>query len=77
MSIYANVTEQDLINIRKIAEQKNQRALKIKNTILKQIHDIKLTESFSPITKKLYELNESTQKSGEIVKGSNTPQLAM
>ena len=31
MSIYSNVTEQDLIILRKLAEQqKNQRALKIK-----------------------------------------------
>ena len=36
MSIYSNVTEQDLIILRKLAEQqKNQRANKIKNRILK------------------------------------------
>ena len=30
MSIYSNVTEQDLINLRKLAEQqKNERALKL------------------------------------------------
>ena len=53
MSIYSNVTEQDLINLRKLAEkQKNQRADKIKNRILKQTHDIKLAESLSPIPKK-------------------------
>ena len=52
MSIYSNVTEQDLINLRKLAEQqKEQRALKI-NRILQQTHDIKLAESLSPITKK-------------------------
>ena len=63
MSIYSNVTEQDLINQRKLAEQqKNQRAQKIKNRILKQSHDIKLPESLSPITKKI-EVNASTQKS--------------
>ena len=40
MSIYSNITEQDLINLRKLAEeQKEQRALKIKNRILKQTHD--------------------------------------
>ena len=45
MSIYSNVTEQDLINLRKIAEQqKNQRTEKIENRILKQTHDIKLAE---------------------------------
>ena len=64
MSIYSNVTEQDLINLRKLAEQqKNERALKIKNKILKQTHDIKLAESRSPITEKLDEVNKSTQES--------------
>ena len=51
MGIYSNVTEQDLINLRNLAEQqKNQRALKIKYRILKQTHDVKLAESLSPIT---------------------------
>ena len=46
MSIYSNFNEQDLINLHKLAEeQKEQRALKIKNRILKQTHDIKLAES--------------------------------
>ena len=37
MSINPNVTEQDLVNLRKLAEQqKNQRALRIKNRNLKQ-----------------------------------------
>ena len=68
MSIYSNVTEQDLINIRKLTEQqKNQRALKVKNRILKQTHDIKLAESPSPITKKLDNINQSTKQLGEIV----------
>ena len=59
MSIYSNVTKQYLINLRKIAEQqKEQRALKIKNRILKQTHDFKLAESLSPITKKLEEPNK-------------------
>ena len=71
MSIYSNVTEQDLIDLRKLAEQqKNQRALKIKNRILKQTHDIKLAESLSPITKNLSEVNESTKKLGEVFKAS-------
>ena len=36
MSIYSNVIEQDLINLRKLAEQqKHHQALKIRNTILK------------------------------------------
>ena len=64
MSIYSNVTEQDLVNLRKLAQQqKNQRALKIKNRILKQTHDVKLAESLSPITKKLDEVGEIVKKS--------------
>ena len=63
MSFYSNVTEQDMINLPKLAEQqKNQRALKIKNRILKQTHDRKLAESLSTITKKLEEVNRSTKK---------------
>ena len=35
MSIYSIVTEQDLINLRKLAEQQNEQpALKIKNSFL-------------------------------------------
>ena len=70
MSIYSNVTEQDMINLRKVAEQqKEQRALKIKNRILKQTHDIKLAESLSPITKKL---DETTKKLGDVIKKTNS-----
>ena len=69
MSFYSNVTEQDLENLRKLAEQqKEQRALKIKNRILKETHDAKLAESLSPITKKLEEVNKSTKKVGDILK---------
>ena len=86
MSIYSNVTEQDLDNLRKLAEQqKNERARKIQNKILKQTHDIKLAESLSPITKKLDEttkkigdvIEESTQNLGNVIKENNTPQLAI
>ena len=67
------VTEQDLINLRKLAEQeKNQRALKIKNRILKQTQDVKLAESLSPITKKLDEVNKSTQEVGDKIKKSHS-----
>ena len=63
MSIYSNVTEQDMINLRKLAEQqKNERARKIQNKILKQTHDIKLAESLSPITKKLDETTKNLEK---------------
>ena len=70
MSIYSNVTEKDLYNLRKLADQqKKERALKIKNRILKQTHDIKLAESLSPITK---ELKKSTKKISEVIKESNS-----
>ena len=70
MSIYSNVTEHDLINLRKLAEQqKEQRVIKIENRILKQTHDVKLAASLSPITKKL---DETTKKLGEVIKGSNS-----
>ena len=65
MSIYCNVTEQDLENLRKLAEQqKNQRALKIKNRNLKQTHDVKLAETLSTITNKLDDVIKSTQEVG-------------
>ena len=70
MSIYSNVTEQDLDNLRKLAEQqKNQRAEKIKNRILKQTHDVKLAESLPPITK---QLKEATKKITEVINPSNS-----
>ena len=63
MSIYSIATEQDLIILCKLAEQqKNQRALRLKIEILEKAHDLKLAENFSPITKKLNEVKESTQK---------------
>ena len=52
MSIYSNVTEQDLTLLRKLAKQQKKRAFKIKNRSLKRIYDIKLAESLSPPTKK-------------------------
>ena len=73
MSIYSIVTEQDLVNLRKLAEQqKNQRALKVENRILKQTHDIKLAESLSTVTKNLEEVNKSTKKLGDNIKESNS-----
>ena len=85
MSNYSNVTEQDLINLRKLAEQqKNQRAAKIQKRNLKQTHDVKLAESLTPITTKLAEtgkklgdvIKESTQNLGNVIKDNKTPQLA-
>ena len=76
MSIYSNVTEKDLDNLRKLAEQqKNERALKIKNRILEKTHDIKLAESLSPITKKLDNINSNTQKISEVIKESNSEKI--
>ena len=73
MSVYSNVTEQDSVNLRKLAEQqKNQRALKIKNRLLKQTHDGKLAASLSPITKKLEEVNKSIEKTDDVIKKSNS-----
>ena len=86
MRIYSNVTKQDLIILRKLAEQqKNQRAEKIENRILKQTHDIILAESLSPITNKLDEtgkkigdvVKDITQNSGNVIKENNTPQIAI
>ena len=81
MSIYSNVTEKDLDNLRKLAQQqKEQRALKIRNKTLKQTHDKKLAESLSPITKRLDLVeNNKGEKIGEFIKKSEqkTPQLAI
>ena len=79
MSVCSNVTEQDLNNLRRLTEQqKNRRAIKIENRILKQTHDIKSAESLSPITKKIEEeINKSTQKVNEIIKKNNTPPLVI
>ena len=73
MSIHSNVTEKDLENLRKLAEQqKNQRAEKIKNRILKQTHDVKLAESLSPFIERLDEVNKSTKQVGDIIKNSES-----
>ena len=82
MSNYPNVSQQGLINLTKLAQQqKNQRALKIKNRILKQTHDMKLPESLSPITKKSEKVHETSKKLGEVIEKSqpqnNIPQPAI
>ena len=80
MSIFSNVTEEDMINLTKLAQQQiEQRAEKIGNKILKQTHDIKLAKSLSPITKKLDEVKETTKKLGDVIKNSKpeTPHLAI
>ena len=73
MSVDSIVTEQDLINLRNLAEQqKNQRAPKIKNSILKRTLGVKVAENLSPKTKKLDEVNRPTKRLGEIIKESNS-----
>ena len=73
MSFFSIESEQDLTNLRKLAEQqKNQRALQNKNKIIKQTHDIKLAESLSPITKKLKTIKESTKNLGKEIEESNS-----
>ena len=73
MSVYSNVTGEDLEKLRKLAEQqRNERALKNKNRILKQTHDVKLAESLSPITKRLDTINESTKKLDDVIEKSNS-----
>ena len=71
MIIYSNVTEQNLINLRKLAEQQiDQRALKIENRTLKHTHDIKIAQILSTITKKIDEVNETTKQLGEVMQKS-------
>ena len=82
MSLYSNVTEQKMITLRKLAEQqKNQHAPELTSRVLKQTHGTKLAESLPPITKKLEESYNYTQKVGDIIKETNseneTPQLAI
>ena len=79
MSFYSNVSEQDIINLRKLAEQqKNERALKIKNRILKQTHDDKLAESLSPLTKRLDLIeNNKGEKIGELIKKAESESPAI
>ena len=69
MSIYPKLSEQDLINLCKLAElQKNQRAIKIRNKILKRTHHKKLAQSLAAKTKKLKEVDKSTENLGEVFK---------
>ena len=63
MSIYPNVTEEDLASLEKLAnQQKNEKVRKIKNRIFKQTYDQKLAETFEPITKKIEEVVEVTKE---------------
>ena len=60
----AHVTEEDMIELAKLSEQqKNQKAYKVGNRILKQTPDEGVAETFKPRTKKLGEAKESTKKS--------------
>ena len=47
MSIYSNVTQEDLNKLSQLAEQqKEQQTTKIKNRILKQTHDEAISRNF-------------------------------
>ena len=62
-SLYPDVTEQELNFVGNLAEQqKNQRAIKLKNQCLQQTQENKLAEYFTPMTEKLEKLDDSTQK---------------
>ena len=62
MSVYPNVTEEDLLSLEKLAEQqKNEQARKIKKRIFKQTNDEKLAETFKPITQKNDKVVEATK----------------
>ena len=72
MTIHSNVSEHDMTNLCKIAEQqKKQRAHNIENRILKETQDRKLAESVSPISRKYSEVNETIKNLGEMVKKSD------
>ena len=63
MSVYPNVTNEEIISLEKSAEQqKNEKARKIKCRIIKQTYDAKLAETFEPITEKLDRLVEATKE---------------
>ena len=51
--------------------------MKLKIKFQKQTHVIKLAETLSPISKKIDEVKESTQKLGEFVTEINTPHLVL
>ena len=62
MSFSPKVTEQDLIELGKLAEQqKSQRAVKIENKFLKQTHHKILAEYFESITKKSEEVGKNKE----------------
>ena len=63
MSIYPNVTEEDLASLEKLAnQQKNEKARTIKNRVFKQTYDKKLAETFEPVTKKIDQVVEATKE---------------
>ena len=73
MSFYPNLSKQDLINLSKLAEQqKNQRAIKIKNKVSRQKFDKLLAEPFSFLTNKLEEVVKTTKNLGEVLMKINS-----
>ena len=62
MWIYSNALESSN-NLGKLAQQqKIQEAIEYKNKFLKQTHDKNLAKLFTPITKKVKEVDKSTKK---------------
>ena len=77
MSVYPNVVEQDVINLRKLTEQqKNQQAIEIKIGILKQTHDKKLAENLSPINKKFEEVLQPNEKLRELIETNSESEIS-
>ena len=71
MNVNLNITEEDLIDLSKLAEQQNKkRAIKTEDRISKRTQVRKLTESLSPITKKKEEVDETTKNLGDVIKDS-------
>ena len=73
MSIYPNVTEQDLINLRELAKPQEEQ----NNIILKQTHDLKLAESLLPNTKKLGDVIKESKPETSQSAIDNTSQPAI
>ena len=62
-----------MLNLRRLSERKKeQQAFKMKNRHLKQSYDVKLAKKLSPITEKIDEVEETTQKVSVIIKETNS-----
>ena len=73
MSIYPKVTEEDLNNLSRLAEQqRNQRVPIIRKKKLKQTHEKNVAKNFDPITKKLENVIKSPGKKQELFEKTNS-----